>query len=144
MTASALLPAVIRAKVTIEWEVRQGRPSLRVTDVCITVEERPFKGRVSAFEKSTGALALRAARQQSTEETMSNRNSQTLGSQTMTEFCEQLNPCILLTLRDHKHDEARRPTRDMFRVQESWVAAAENAPCSGWPRAPCIASAPTT
>jgi archaetidylinositol phosphate synthase len=56
---------------------------------------------------------------------MTNRNSPTLGSQTMTEFCEQLNPRILLTLRDHNHDEARRPAREMLRVQESWVASAE-------------------
>ena len=44
-------------------------------------------------------------------------------SQTMTEFCEQVNPCILLALRDK---EMRRiPPSDMLRVQESWVAGAE-------------------
>jgi phosphatidylglycerophosphate synthase len=56
---------------------------------------------------------------------MTNRNSQTLGSQTMTEFCEQLNPRILLTLRDQNRNEEVSPARDMLRVQESWVAAAE-------------------
>jgi archaetidylinositol phosphate synthase len=54
---------------------------------------------------------------------MTNRNSQTLGPQTMTEFCEQLNPRILHTLRDRNHEEIHRP--DMLRVQESWVASAE-------------------
>ncbi len=44
-------------------------------------------------------------------------------SQTMTEFCEQVNPRVLLALRDK---EMRRiPPSDMLRVQESWVAAAE-------------------
>lgn len=44
-------------------------------------------------------------------------------SQTMTEFCEQVNPRILLALRDK---EMRRiPPSDMLRVQESWVAAEE-------------------
>ncbi len=41
------------------------------------------------------------------------------GSQTMTEFCEQVNPCVLLEMR------RMRPFPDMLRVQESWVAAAE-------------------
>jgi archaetidylinositol phosphate synthase len=40
-------------------------------------------------------------------------------SQTMTEFCEQVNPCVLLEMR------RTRPFPDMLRVQESWVAAAE-------------------
>jgi len=39
--------------------------------------------------------------------------------QTMTEFCEQVNPCVLLEMR------RTRPFRDMLRVQESWVAVAE-------------------
>lgn len=45
-------------------------------------------------------------------------------SQTMTEFCEQVNPHVLFALRD---EEARRmrPSPDMLRVQESWVAVAE-------------------
>jgi archaetidylinositol phosphate synthase len=43
-------------------------------------------------------------------------------SQTMTEFCEQLNPRVLSALRDAK---ARRMRADMLRVQESFVAAAE-------------------
>jgi archaetidylinositol phosphate synthase len=43
----------------------------------------------------------------------------TPNSQTMTEFCEQVNPRVLLEMR------RRRPFPDMLRVQESWVAAAE-------------------
>jgi phosphatidylglycerophosphate synthase len=43
----------------------------------------------------------------------------TTGSQTMTEFCEQVNPRVLLEMR------RTRPFPDMLRVQESWVAAAE-------------------
>jgi len=42
-----------------------------------------------------------------------------MGSQTMTEFCEQVNPRVLLEIR------GARPFPDMRRVQESWVAAAE-------------------
>jgi archaetidylinositol phosphate synthase len=42
-----------------------------------------------------------------------------LNSQTMTEFCEQVNPRVLLEMR------RTRPFPDMLRVQESWVAAAE-------------------
>src|SRR5579864_7389003 len=41
------------------------------------------------------------------------------GIQTMTEFCEQVNPRVLLEIR------RKRPFPDMLRVQESWVAAAE-------------------
>jgi archaetidylinositol phosphate synthase len=40
-------------------------------------------------------------------------------SQTMTEFCEQVNPRVLLEMR------RTRPFPDMLRVQESWFAAAE-------------------
>ncbi|MGC1648719.1 MAG: CDP-alcohol phosphatidyltransferase family protein [Candidatus Sulfotelmatobacter sp.] len=40
-------------------------------------------------------------------------------SQTMTEFCEQVNPRVLLEMR------RTRPFPDMLRVQESWAAAAE-------------------
>jgi archaetidylinositol phosphate synthase len=48
---------------------------------------------------------------------------QILGALAMTEFCEQLNPRVLLALRD---EQARRMRPgDMLRVQESWVAAAE-------------------
>ena len=43
----------------------------------------------------------------------------TPNSQTMTEFCEQVNPRVLLEMR------RSRPFPDMLRVQESWVAAAE-------------------
>jgi len=45
-------------------------------------------------------------------------------SQTMTEFCEQVNPRVLLLLRDEEMRRSR-PFPDMLRVQESWVAAAE-------------------
>jgi phosphatidylglycerophosphate synthase len=41
------------------------------------------------------------------------------GSQTMTEFCEQVNPRVLLEMR------RKRPFPDMLRVQQSWVADAE-------------------
>jgi phosphatidylglycerophosphate synthase len=41
------------------------------------------------------------------------------GSQAMTEFCEQVNPRVLLEMR------RTRPFPDMLRVQESWVAAVE-------------------
>jgi len=41
------------------------------------------------------------------------------GSQTMTEFCEQVNPGVLLEMR------RRRPFPDMLRLQQSWVAGAE-------------------
>ncbi len=43
----------------------------------------------------------------------------TPNSRTMTEFCEQVNPRVLLEMR------RTRPFPDMLRVQESWVAAAE-------------------
>src|SRR5580658_5005821 len=47
----------------------------------------------------------------------------------MTEFCEQVNPRVLLTLRDLNHSDEQvsrmRPFPDMLRVQQSWVAAAE-------------------
>lgn len=41
------------------------------------------------------------------------------GVQAMTEFCEQVNPGVLLEMR------RKRPFPEMHRVQESWVAAAE-------------------
>lgn len=41
------------------------------------------------------------------------------GSQTMTEFCEQVNPKVLLEMR------RKRPAPDMLRVQESWLAQPE-------------------
>jgi archaetidylinositol phosphate synthase len=54
--------------------------------------------------------------------------SQTLGSQTgsrtMTEFCEQVDPRVLLALRDEEM-RRMRPVPDMLRMQESWVAGAE-------------------
>lgn len=43
----------------------------------------------------------------------------TTGSRVMTEYCEQVNPRVLLEMR------RRRPFPDMLRVQESWVAVAE-------------------
>jgi archaetidylinositol phosphate synthase len=43
----------------------------------------------------------------------------TPGSQTMTEFCEQVNPGVLLEMR------RKRPFPDMQRIQESWIAAGE-------------------
>jgi archaetidylinositol phosphate synthase len=43
----------------------------------------------------------------------------TTGPQAMTEFCEQVNPRVLLEMR------RMRPFPDMLRVQESWVAGAE-------------------
>jgi archaetidylinositol phosphate synthase len=43
----------------------------------------------------------------------------TPNSQAMTEFCEQVNPRVLLEMR------RTRPFPDMLRLQESWVAAAE-------------------
>jgi archaetidylinositol phosphate synthase len=46
-------------------------------------------------------------------------------SQSMTEFCEQVNPGVLLEMR------RMRPFPDMLRVQESWVAAAEKR-ALGW------------
>lgn len=50
---------------------------------------------------------------------MANRFFTNPGSQTMTEFCEQVNPRVLLEMR------RLRPFPDMLRVQESWVAAHE-------------------
>jgi archaetidylinositol phosphate synthase len=44
-------------------------------------------------------------------------------SQTMTEFCEQVNPRVLLALRDK--EMRRRGAADVLRLQESWVAVAE-------------------
>jgi phosphatidylglycerophosphate synthase len=42
-----------------------------------------------------------------------------MATQTMTEFCEQVNPRVLLEIR------RKRPFPDMLRVQESWMAAPE-------------------
>jgi phosphatidylglycerophosphate synthase len=55
---------------------------------------------------------------------MASPGSQTLSVGTMTEFCEQVNPRVLLALRDEEM-RRMRPSPDMLRVQESWVAAAE-------------------
>jgi len=46
-------------------------------------------------------------------------NMASSGSQTMTEFCEQVNPGVLVEIR------RKRPFPDVLRVQESWVAAPE-------------------
>jgi len=43
----------------------------------------------------------------------------TLGSHTMTDYCEQVNPRVLLEMR------RKRPFPEMLRVQESWSAAIE-------------------
>jgi len=48
----------------------------------------------------------------------------TAGSQTMTEFCEQVNPRVLSILRDEEM-RRMRPDGAMLRVQESWVAVPE-------------------
>jgi archaetidylinositol phosphate synthase len=53
------------------------------------------------------------------EATMATRFSLNPGSQTMTEFCEPVNPHRLLEMR------RLRPFPEMLRVQESWVAAPE-------------------
>jgi archaetidylinositol phosphate synthase len=45
-------------------------------------------------------------------------------SQSMTEFCEQINPKILRDLRKAEMRRSR-PSPDMLRVQESWLAALE-------------------
>ncbi len=50
---------------------------------------------------------------------MASPSSPSLGSQVLTEFCEQVNPRVLLEIR------RTRPFPDIRRVQESWVAAAE-------------------
>src|SRR5579863_7342617 len=50
---------------------------------------------------------------------MSSRSIASIGSKTMTEFCEQVNPSVLLEMR------RARPFPEMQRVQESWVAGAE-------------------
>jgi archaetidylinositol phosphate synthase len=42
----------------------------------------------------------------------------TIGSQNLTEFCEQVNPGLLIEIRREQHPQERR-------VQESWVASAE-------------------
>jgi phosphatidylglycerophosphate synthase len=46
------------------------------------------------------------------------------GSQTMAEFCKQVNQRVLLDLRDAETRRIR-PFPNMLRVQDSWVAAAE-------------------
>jgi phosphatidylglycerophosphate synthase len=48
----------------------------------------------------------------------------TQSAQTMTEFCEQVNPRVLRVLRDEE-TRRMRPDGEMLRFQESWVAAAE-------------------
>ena len=50
---------------------------------------------------------------------MTSRSLTNTGSRTMTEFCEQVNPGVLLEMR------RARPFPEMRRVQESWVAAHE-------------------
>ncbi|HTS37539.1 MAG TPA: CDP-alcohol phosphatidyltransferase family protein [Candidatus Solibacter sp.] len=48
----------------------------------------------------------------------------TAGSQTMTEFCEQVNPRVLYALRDEE-SRRMRPDGEMQRIQESLVAVPE-------------------
>jgi archaetidylinositol phosphate synthase len=55
----------------------------------------------------------------SEEASMVSRFLASPGSQTMTEFCEQVNPRVLLEMR------RARPFPEMRRVQKSWVAAHE-------------------
>jgi hypothetical protein len=50
---------------------------------------------------------------------MAGRSLASAGSQTMTEFCEQVNPRVLLEMR------RARPFPEMRRIQESWMAAHE-------------------
>ena len=60
-----------------------------------------------------------------------------LSSQSMTEFCEQADPHVLLETR------RSRPFPQMLRVQESWVEQLKNGHYCGWPRASHIASVQT-
>jgi archaetidylinositol phosphate synthase len=53
------------------------------------------------------------------EEEMVSPEIAKLGSRAMTEYCEQLNPGMLLEMR------RGRPFPDMLRIQQSWVATAE-------------------
>ncbi len=48
----------------------------------------------------------------------------TIGSQPLTEFCEQINPRVLNDLRKEEMRRSR-PEPDMLRVQQSWLADAE-------------------
>src|SRR3974390_1638699 len=48
----------------------------------------------------------------------------TIGSQPLTEFCEQINPRVLHDLRTEEMRRSR-PQPDMLRVQESWLAGVE-------------------
>jgi archaetidylinositol phosphate synthase len=74
----------------------------------------PLRGKVACEGGGCNtASKLRTVRRKA-EATMATPNSQT-----MTEFCEQVNPRVLLEMR------CTRPFPDMLRVQESWVAAAE-------------------
>jgi archaetidylinositol phosphate synthase len=50
---------------------------------------------------------------------MASRLVVSTGSQTMTEFCEQVNPRVLVEMRQ------ARPFPEVVRIQESWVALAE-------------------
>jgi archaetidylinositol phosphate synthase len=60
---------------------------------------------------------------------MATTASKAMGSQVMTDFCEQVDPRVLRTLRDQAswNEKARRtpPPGDMVRVQESWLAGIE-------------------
>jgi archaetidylinositol phosphate synthase len=62
------------------------------------------------------AVALRRGLK---EASMASPGWNAIGSQTLTEFCEQVNPRVLLEIK------RTRPFPDIRRVQESWVAAGE-------------------
>jgi archaetidylinositol phosphate synthase len=52
--------------------------------------------------------------------------SRVTGAQAMTDFCEQVDPRVLRTLRDREEDVRHtRTASDMVRVQESWLAGIE-------------------
>src|SRR5580658_4337282 len=52
--------------------------------------------------------------------------SRVTGAQAMTDFCEQVDPRVLRTLRDRDEDVRHtRTASDMVRVQESWLAGIE-------------------
>jgi archaetidylinositol phosphate synthase len=76
---------------------------------------RSFGGKV-AFEP---ARRRRAPPWLSRRLTMASSGLGSISSQTLTEFCEQVNPRVLLEVR------RARPFPDIRRVQESWVAGPE-------------------
>ncbi len=80
-------------------------------------------------QTAPGTSRMEACARQETQmnfknnESLKENNMATVGSKTMTEFCEQVNPRILLEMRRTcPLSEAPKETR---RVQDSWSAAAE-------------------